>query len=63
MFIDLDTQWRHGMAGRTGIDYQAIPTLFALRQIPRARRAALFDDLRVMERAALDEIDKHRKRK
>lgn len=46
------------MNGVLGIDYSAIEPVLRLRQIDAARWPALFDDLRVMERAALKVINK-----
>lgn len=56
LFIDLMTQWRMGMAGPVGLDYTAIPAVMDLRDIPREERSELFDDLRVMESAALEQL-------
>ena len=55
MFLSLSTQWTiHPMAGvRTGLDYSAIGPTAALTGITMT--PALFADLRMMERAALDE--------
>lgn len=55
-FVALETQWRwvSGMAvARVGLDYTAVEALMRLRAVPRASRAELLEDLRVMERAAL----------
>jgi len=56
LFVALGTQWeRHGMTGlRLGISYTAIqPTaqMLGVSMTPR-----LFNDIRTMERAALDEF-------
>ena len=53
-FVRLSTQWRHGMSGPTGLDYASVLAL--LRTQPRERRDELFDDVQVMEQAALNEI-------
>jgi hypothetical protein len=60
LFSDLATQWRRaGMAGAvTGLDYAAIPAVFALRGVPKKQWSALFSDLRVMEDAAIGLINK-----
>lgn len=52
-FSALATQWRVGMASATGLDYNAIPTVLRLQGVPRADWPDLFEDLRVMESAAL----------
>ena len=53
LFCAMDTQWRIGMAGPTGLDYAALP--MALRMIGAARAdwQQLMADIRVMESAAL----------
>jgi hypothetical protein len=58
-FIDLDTQWRHGFSGRTGLDYGAVFQVFRHLGLKRKKQRQWFSDIRVMEAAALDEI--HRK--
>lgn len=54
LFADMRTQWRVGPCGPIGLDYLALPVVFRLRRVPVADRTELFDDLRVMERAALN---------
>jgi hypothetical protein len=54
VFDALSTQWRVSMAGPTGLDYAALPVVFELLGIDD--RAAVFDDLRILERAALEEL-------
>jgi hypothetical protein len=55
LFTDCLTQWRIGMAGPTGLDYAGVNAVMEMRGIKsRKRRASLFDDVRVMEIAALD---------
>lgn len=49
LFCDLQTQWRTGMAGITGLDYAVLPAVFRLRGIKRSEQQSLFDDLRTME--------------
>lgn len=62
IFTDLATQWRRaGMAGAvTGLDYAVLPAVFAIRGVPRRQWGAIFDDLRVMEDAAIDLLNKHK---
>jgi hypothetical protein len=62
VFLALDTQWRVGMAGPTGLDYGAITTVLRLKAIPRARWPDLFEDIRTMEDAALGQMVKEMKR-
>jgi len=58
VFLALSTQWRRaGLAGvAVGLDYAAVaPTLWMMgRRLPPAQRATLFEDLQVMEGAALE---------
>lgn len=58
--MDLTTQWRRaGMAGAaTGLDYAAIPAVFAMRGTPKKQWSGIFSDLRVMEDAAIDLFNK-----
>lgn len=60
VFIDLMTQWRRvGMTGAaTGLDYTALPAVFAIRGIPKKRQSPIFDDIQVMEAAALEVLNK-----
>lgn len=53
LFVAMQTQWRIGMNGATGIDYSALPTVMDLYPVPQERRRALFEDIRLMEREAL----------
>lgn len=54
VFLDLGTQWRHGMNGITGLDYCAIPVLMDLRGIAQEDRRDVFAGVKVMERAVLE---------
>lgn len=56
VFQAMETQWRVGMEGATGLDYNALPTVLRLTRVPRAKWPDVFEDLRTMERAALKEI-------
>lgn len=47
------TQWRIGGDGPIGLDYSAIPAVFRLMGISRREWQQVFDDIRVMEDAAL----------
>lgn len=59
-FARLSTQWRHGMAGPTGLDYASVLALLRAARLPRDRREAIFDDIQIMERAALAEIHRNK---
>lgn len=52
LWIDLQTQWRVGMSGATGLDYAAVWALIN-RRIPRRRRDEVFSAVQSMERAVL----------
>lgn len=58
LFIALQTQWRIGMSGATGLDYPAVfATLDRLhRDKTDARRDELFADMQIMEAAALKKM-------
>lgn len=56
LFAALGTQWRVGQGGVTGLDYAAAESALRLQRAPRSRWPTLFADLRVMERAALEEL-------
>ncbi|MBD1554713.1 DUF1799 domain-containing protein [Pseudomonas sp. C2L11] len=52
-FEAMSTQWRVGMGGAVGLDYNALPVVLELAGIRKRDRSAVFDDLRVMEAEAL----------
>lgn len=56
LFETMATQWRMGPCGPVGMDYAALPAVMRLTGVPASERRDLFDDLRVMEYAALDAI-------
>ncbi len=53
LFLGVSTQWRAGFGGAIGLDYGAIESAFRFKAIPRLRWGELFEDLQVMEAAAL----------
>ena len=53
VFIAMDTQWRCGYSGPTGLDYSVLPTVFDLIGLPPTERADTFDCVRVMESEAM----------
>lgn len=53
LFTRLGTQWRIGMGGATGLDYTAVSAVLTRQRLPPAEEDALFEDIRVMESAAL----------
>ena len=60
LFATLQTQWRTGMSGPSGLDYNTLFGLMAMQHLSDERQCELLDDIRVMESAALNEI--HRKK-
>ncbi len=54
LFIRLATQWRSGMAGPTGLDYCAVLAVIDRMGLDAAASDQLFEDVRHLERAALD---------
>lgn len=61
-FEALSTQWKiiSGMGGAQviGLDYPAIETMMRIKNIPRKTQAPLFLQLQIMEREALDVMNK-----
>lgn len=49
----MDSQWRSGFNGRTGLDYVALPIVFDLYGVKKADRKSIFPKLQIMEREAL----------
>lgn len=49
----MSTQWRTGMAGATGLDYNALPVVMRMGGISMKDQPDVFEDVRVMEDAAL----------
>lgn len=61
IFRDMSTQWRVGMSGPVGLDYNVLQMIFRLRAVPRDERTEIFDGLQTMESAALEAIAERRK--
>ncbi len=53
VFIAMATQWRAGMGGPIGLDYNALPAVMRLVGVPRAQWTETFESLRVMEAEAM----------
>ena len=56
VFLNMQTQWRVGMAGATGLDYGPLPFVMRTQGIKRSDWATILDGIRVMEIAALEEM-------
>lgn len=63
-FCEMGTQWRvvTGMAGATflGLDYQSVESAMRIRGVDGPDGVALFKDLRTMERAALEVLNRRK---
>lgn len=57
MFLRVETQWRVGMNGATGLDYNAIRWAFEMYGVSDQRE--MFEGLQVMEAAALGAMNKN----
>lgn len=60
MFCQVSTQWRVGIGGATGLDYSAVYPLLDRIAQDAAEWMDLFDDLQVLERAALKQMSDNR---
>jgi hypothetical protein len=58
LFCMVQTQWRIGMNGATGLDYSPLFVLMDKRGLSGDAWQQLFDDVRVIESAALVEMNK-----
>jgi hypothetical protein len=56
LFTSLQTQWNVGMGGRAGLKYEALYPLLDRQTDTPEQWQQLFDDVRVMEYAALDQM-------
>ena len=61
VFIAMSTQWRVGMSGPTGLDYNALPSVMKLVGVPKKSRASVFDDVRTLEDSAMETMKKAKK--
>lgn len=58
VFIAMATQWRVGPGGPYGLDYNTLPAVMDMLGVPAEERADVFDAIREMEDAALEEMRK-----
>jgi uncharacterized protein DUF1799 len=56
LFIEMQTQWRTGAVGVTGLDYGALPVVMDFNAIAADQRRAFFEDIRTMEIAFLESL-------
>ena len=61
LFCTVQTQWRHASGGTgaaaTGLDYAALLAVMARMKLADEDHDALFDDVQVLERAALEAMN------
>lgn len=60
LFLSLDTQWRYGFDGVTGLDYAATLALIALLYPRRAEQLDMHNDIRCLEIGAMTAINEQR---
>jgi hypothetical protein len=58
LFCSVQTQWRVGMSGATGLDYVPLFHLMERLELSKEAWQQMFDDVRVIESAALAEMNK-----
>ncbi|TBL40753.1 hypothetical protein EYZ01_05320 [Hafnia alvei] len=51
VFVSMTTQWRTGMGGASGLDYNCLPWVMKLQGVED--EASALKDIRIMEAAAL----------
>jgi len=56
VFGEIMTQWRVGPGGLVGLDYNVVPLMFAMLDVPEVDRKSIFRDLRIMEAEALETV-------
>jgi Phage related hypothetical protein (DUF1799). len=54
------TQWRIGMNGPTGLDYNVLPEMWRLFSVKKKDRETVFFDIQEMERVALSVMARQR---
>lgn len=58
LYVELSGQWREGFGGRYALDYGALFARMDRLRLADAEWEALFADVRVIERATLEEMAK-----
>ena len=58
LFVTLSTQWRTGMGGPIGLDYNVLFYRMDRLKLSDQEHEWMFDDIRVIEAAALTAINK-----
>lgn len=60
LFEAMSTQWRVGMGGAIGLDYQALPVVAKYLEVAEEDMPLAFNDIRLMESEALSNMAKGR---
>ena len=58
LLVKMQTQWRSSFSGPSGLDYLVLLALMARLNLSDADHDELFDDVQVLERAALETMNK-----
>lgn len=58
VFVAMGTQWRVGGMGAIGLDYGPLPGVMRMMGVPRKDWPDVFEGIRIMEDAALEEMRK-----
>lgn len=53
LFESMQSQWRTGVGGASGLDYAVIPAVASMLGLKRRDLNSIFPDLRIMENEAL----------
>jgi collagenase-like PrtC family protease len=59
VFVAMSTQWRVGFSGRTGLDYGVLPQVMRMCGVERSDWPMVFEDIRVLELAALEQMSEN----
>ena len=62
VFIAMQTQWRWSNGHRVGLNYSILPEIWKRTGTRKKERNAIFRDLQMMEYAALEELNRQRKK-
>lgn len=56
VFSNIGSQWRIGMNGPSGLDYNVLAEIWRRLKVPFADRDHIFQDIRLMESSALEQM-------
>lgn len=60
LWLRLQTQWRVGLNGRTGLDYSGVESCMRLLRVSRQEWSEMFRGVQAMEREVLEVIAQRR---